>query len=36
MENDMPIHLFKLQDRGNIERVATGEHIGTLIAAGAR
>jgi uridylate kinase len=31
MENGLPIHLFGLDDEGNIERVARGERIGTVI-----
>jgi uridylate kinase len=31
MDNDLPIHVFELAD-GNIDRVAAGERIGTLVA----
>jgi uridylate kinase len=31
MDNDLPIHVFELA-RGNISRVAHGEHVGTIIA----
>ncbi len=31
MENGLPIHVFGLDDEGNIERVARGERIGTVI-----
>jgi uridylate kinase len=31
MENQLPIHVFELA-RGNISRVARGEHVGTIIA----
>lgn len=31
MENRMPIHVFKLQDRGNILRVVQGERVGSVV-----
>jgi uridylate kinase len=31
MDNNLPIHVFELAD-GNIDRVAAGERIGTLVA----
>ncbi len=31
MENKLPIIVFNLRDEGNIRRVVTGEHIGTVI-----
>jgi hypothetical protein len=31
MDNSLPIHVFELAD-GNIDRVAAGERIGTLVA----
>jgi uridylate kinase len=31
MENKLPILVFNLRDEGNIRRVVTGEHIGTVI-----
>ncbi len=31
MTNRMPIHVFKLQDRGNILRVVKGERIGSVV-----
>ena len=30
MDNDLPIHVFELAG-GNIDRVARGEHVGTII-----
>ena len=36
MENDVPIVVFDLLKEGNIERVLLGEHIGTLVGAGAQ
>ncbi len=30
MDNKLPIHVFELAD-GNIVRVVTGEHVGTII-----
>jgi uridylate kinase len=31
MDNRMPIHVFKLQDRGNILRVVQGERVGSVV-----
>ena len=31
MENDMPIHVFRMQDHGNILRVVMGERIGSVV-----
>jgi uridylate kinase len=31
MENKLPILVFNLREEGNIRRVVTGEHIGTVI-----
>ena len=31
MENRMPIHVFKLKDRGNILRVVRGERVGSVV-----
>jgi uridylate kinase len=31
MDNRMPIHVFKLQDRGNILRVVRGERVGSVV-----
>ncbi len=34
MDNDMPIIVFNLFEKGNIERVVTGEQIGTIVHGG--
>ena len=34
MENDMPIHVFNIDDAANIGRIVRGEHIGTVVATG--
>jgi len=31
MDNNLPLAVFKLKDKGNIRRVVCGENIGTLI-----
>ncbi len=31
MDNDLPIIVFNLKDRGNIKRAVTGEKIGTVV-----
>jgi len=31
MDNQLPLAVFKLKDKGNIRRVVCGEDIGTLI-----
>jgi uridylate kinase len=31
MENDLPIHVFNMDDEGNIERIVSGERVGTLV-----
>ena len=36
MENDLPIHVFNVNDARNIGRVVSGERIGTLGSSGAR
>jgi uridylate kinase len=33
MDNQLPLVVFKLKDKGNICRVACGENIGTVITA---
>jgi uridylate kinase len=35
MENDLPIHVFNLDDARNIGRIVSGEQIGTLVSSGA-
>jgi uridylate kinase len=32
MENDLPIHVFNMDDGGNIDRIVSGERVGTLVA----
>jgi uridylate kinase len=31
MENAMPLHVFNMNDESNIERIVSGEHVGTLV-----
>jgi uridylate kinase len=35
MDNALPIHVFGVDDERNLERVVTGERVGTIISAGA-
>jgi uridylate kinase len=32
MENELPIHVFNMDDEGNIDRIVSGERVGTLVA----
>jgi uridylate kinase len=32
MENELPIHVFNMDDERNIERIVSGERVGTLVA----
>ena len=32
MENGLPIHVFNIDDEGNIDRIVSGERVGTLVA----
>jgi uridylate kinase len=32
MENDIPLHVFNMDDERNIERIVSGERVGTLVA----
>ena len=32
MENDLPIHVFNMDDEHNIDRIVSGERVGTLVA----
>jgi uridylate kinase len=32
MENRLPIHVFNMDDERNIERIVSGERVGTLVA----
>ena len=34
MDNDLPIHVFNLDDEGNIDRIVCGERVGTVVATG--
>ena len=31
MDNDLPIHVFNMNDEGNIDRIVSGERVGTLV-----
>ncbi|HEX8206612.1 MAG TPA: UMP kinase, partial [Solirubrobacteraceae bacterium] len=31
MENRLPIHVFNMDDERNIERIVSGERVGTLV-----
>ncbi len=31
MENDLPIHVFNMDDEANIDRIVSGERVGTLV-----
>jgi uridylate kinase len=30
-ENSMPLHVFNMNDESNIERIVSGEHVGTVV-----
>jgi uridylate kinase len=32
MENELPIHVFNIDDEGNIDRIVSGQRVGTLVA----
>jgi uridylate kinase len=32
MENGLPIHVFNMDDEHNIDRIVSGERVGTLVA----
>jgi uridylate kinase len=34
MDNDLPIHVFNMDDEGNIDRIVCGERVGTVVATG--
>jgi uridylate kinase len=36
MDNDLPIYVFNMADPGNIDRIVSGERVGTLVSGGAR
>jgi uridylate kinase len=31
LENDLPIHVFNMDDDRNIDRIVSGERVGTLV-----
>ena len=31
MDNDLPIHVFNMDDEGNIDRIVSGERVGTVV-----
>ena len=31
MENQLPIHVFNMDDERNIERIVSGERVGTVV-----
>jgi uridylate kinase len=32
MENELPLHVFNMDDERNIDRIVSGEMVGTLVA----
>ena len=34
MDNDLPIYVFNMDDERNIERIVSGERVGTVVATG--
>jgi uridylate kinase len=36
MDNDLPIHVFNMADEFNIDRIVSGEKVGTLVSSGAQ
>ena len=34
MDNDLPIHVFNMDDEGNIDRIVCGERVGTVVSTG--
>jgi uridylate kinase len=34
MDNNLPIHVFNMDDEGNIDRIVCGERVGTVVATG--
>jgi uridylate kinase len=34
MDNDLPIYVFNMADPGNIDRIVSGERVGTLVSSG--
>ena len=31
MDNDLPIYVFNMNDEGNIDRIISGQRVGTLV-----
>jgi uridylate kinase len=36
MDNDLPIHVFNMDDEGNIDRIVCGERVGTVVSSDGR
>ena len=36
MENHLPIHVFNMDDERNIDRIVSGERVGTLVSSDGR
>ena len=34
MDNGLPIHVFNMDDEGNIDRIVCGERVGTVVSSG--
>jgi uridylate kinase len=34
MDNDLPIYVFNVGDAANIDRIVSGESVGTLVSSG--
>ena len=34
MDNDLPIHVFNMDDERNIDRIVCGERVGTVVRSG--
>ena len=34
MDNDLPIYVFNMADEGNVDRIVSGERVGTLVSSG--
>ena len=34
MDNQLPIHVFNMDDESNIDRIVSGERVGTLVTTG--
>jgi uridylate kinase len=33
MDNALPIYVFNMEDEGNVDRIVSGERVGTLVTA---